>query len=263
MTAVTLPDVVRFPPGPFTMGSDDGNDNERPARRVTLDPFWIGACPVTHLEYDRFIRATGHAVPDIHYLPAVVGGDRTQEFRHLCGPYCWRGGAPPEKLGDHPVVLVTYDDASEYCRWLAGQTGRPVRLPTEAEWERAARAGREGERYPWGSSPEVTHANYLGPGRTKPASGTSPIRSLPPNDAGLYDMAGNVWEWVSDWYRADCYAHGVARNPTGPATGTLRVVRGGSWTNSDPWMLRCAHRLPVPPDTFSYSIGFRIAISDQ
>ncbi len=260
--AVTLPEIVRIPPGPFSMGCDDGDENQRPKRRVTLDGFWIGACPVTHLEYERFVQATDHRAPDVHYLPAVVPGDRAHEFRHLCRPYCWSGGTPPEKMGAHPVVLVTYDDASGYCRWLAGETGRPVRLPTEAEWEKAARGGREGARYPWGDGLEATRANYLAPGRTKPTAGTSPVRSMPPNDVGLYDMAGNVWQWVSDWYRADCYGFGVTRNPTGPPTGTLRVLRGGSWTNHDPAQLGCAHRLPVPPDTFSYSVGFRIAVSE-
>jgi sulfatase modifying factor 1 len=262
VSAATLPDVVRIPPGPFTMGSEDGYENERPARRVTLDGFWIGATPVTNLEYGQFVGATGHAVPDIHYLPAVVETGRAQEFRRMCGPYCWRGGQPPELRTAHPVVLVTLDDASTYCRWLAAQTGRLVRLPTEAEWEKAARGGREGARYPWGDDLDCSRANFLANPRAKETSGTSPVRSMPPNDAGVFDAIGNVWEWVSDWYRADCYGVGVARNPVGPPTGTLRVVRGGSWTNADPMQLRCAHRLPVPPDTFSYSIGFRIAVSD-
>jgi sulfatase modifying factor 1 len=263
VTEVTLPDLVRIPAGPFTMGSDDGNENERPTRRVTLDAFWIGASPVTHLDYTHFLRATGRPAPDVRDLPAIVPGDRGQEFKQLCAPYSWRGAQPPEKKEDHPVVLVTYDDARSYCRWLGAQTGRPVRLPTEAEFEKVARGGREGARYPWGDVLEPTRANFLAPGRTRATSGTSPVRSLPPNDAGVYDIVGNVWEWVSDWYRADCHALGGVRNPTGPPTGTLRVVRGGGWTNNHPMHLQCSHRLPVPQDTYSYSIGFRIAVSDQ
>jgi sulfatase modifying factor 1 len=138
------------------------------------------------------------------------------------------------------------------------QDSRPKRNGNELRG-----GGLEGGRYPWGDGIDATKANYLAPGRSRSTSGTARSDRYPPNALGVFDCAGNVWEWVSDWYRADCYQTEGNHNPRGPAAGTLRVVRGGAWTNDDPDYLRCARRLPVPPDTYSYSIGFRIACADD
>ena len=123
--------------------------------------------------------------------------------------------------GDHPVTLVRYDDAAAYCRWLSARTGKPFRLPTEAEWEKAARGGTESKRYPWGDRLDKNMANFLIDPPPKATNGTTPCRSYPANGYGLFDMAGNVWEWVSDWYDARYYATGPARNPTGPSARPL------------------------------------------
>ncbi len=155
-------------------------------------------------------------------------------------------------------MLVRYDDALAYCRWLSDATARPVRLPTEAEWEKAARAGTEGLRYPWGNAIDASRGNYLIDPATRPQRGTRPTGTYPPNGYGLYDVCGNVWEWIADWYSADYYGLGERRDPRGPQTGNLRVVRGGSWVNDRITMLRCAYRHKVPPDTYAYSVGFRI-----
>jgi formylglycine-generating enzyme required for sulfatase activity len=155
-------------------------------------------------------------------------------------------------------VLVRYDDAVAYCEWLADTIERRVRLPTEAEWEKAARGGIEGRRYPWGDAIDATHGNFLNDPASKPTKGTRPTGTYAPNGYGLYDMAGNVWEWVSDWYDPDYYGLGESRDPRGPGVGQMRIVRGGSWVNDELSMLRCAYRHKVPPDTYAYSIGFRI-----
>jgi formylglycine-generating enzyme required for sulfatase activity len=135
--------------------------------------------------------------------------------------------------------LIRYDDAMAYCGWLSGEIGRAVRLPTEAEWEKASRAGAEALKYPWGNEIDSSRANYLTDPATKPERGTRPTGTYPPNAYGLYDMCGNVWEWASDWYSAEYYGVGEMRDPRGPASG----LRGGSrrsWVNQMS-MLRNAH----------------------
>jgi formylglycine-generating enzyme len=148
-----------------------------------------------------------------------------------------------------------------YCRWLSGELQRDVRLPTEAEWEKAARGGVDGQRYPWGNDIDPTRGNFLTDPSVKRQRGTRPTGTYPPNAYGLYDMCGNVWEWVSDWYAADYYGSGQVRDPGGPGFGDMRIVRGGAWVNDDVSLLRCSHRHKVPPDTYAYSVGFRITCS--
>ena len=159
---------------------------------------------------------------------------------------------------DHPVTLVRWDDAFAYCAWLSNETGRLVRLPTEAEWEKAARGGLEGKRYPWGDRLDRNMANFLTDPSQKNSQGTTQCRTYPPNGYGLFDMAGNVWEWISDWYDPHYYDISPLTSPAGPREGNLRLLRGGSWLVADVRMLACSHRHKVPPDTYSYGIGFRI-----
>ena len=159
-------------------------------------------------------------------------------------------------------MLVTSDDAAAYCAWLSDTLSRTVRLPTEAEWEKAARGGVANQRYPWGNEIDPTSCVYLSDPEAKRERGTRPTGTYAPNGYGLYDMAGNVWEWVSDWYDPDYYSLSDLKDPRGPQSGALRIVRGGSWVNHDVEMLRCAYRHKVPPDTYAYSIGFRIVCTD-
>jgi len=251
-------DLARIPAGEFLMGAADADDDERPIHRVYVSEFFIGRFPVTNDEYARFVRATGHPAPAIRDLPLIAGGGRDQIFRELSAPYVWDGTTPPVGRGSHPVVLVHYEDAQSYCEWTSGVQRRLVRLPTEAEWEKAARGGIEGRRYPWGNEIDSSNGNYLTDPSVKRLRSTRATGTYEPNNFGLYDMAGNVWEWVSDWYGADYYGQGDARDPHGPPSGSMRIVRGGSWVNDDLSMLRCAYRHKVPPDTYAYSMGFRV-----
>ena len=257
MTSATPPNMARITSGDFLMGSADANDDERPVHRVYVSEFLIGRCPITHDEYARFVRATGHPAPAIRDLPLITSGGRDSTFREMAAPYVWHDGNQPAGHGSHPVVLVRYDDAVEYCRWLSMDLSRAVRLPTEAEWEKAARGGVEGQRYPWGRDVDAPRGNFLIDPSTKRQGGTRPTGMFLPNGYGLYDVCGNVWEWVEDWYGSDYYGQGTERDPRGAECGDMRIVRGGSWVNDDVSMLRCAYRHRVPPDTYAYSVGFR------
>ena len=243
------------------MGSEDAADDERPVRRVYLDEFFIGACPVTIRQYAEFVRDSGHPAPALRQLPMMVSPDREATFRELAGPHVWPDTGPSVDRAAHPVTLVRMDDAAEYCRWLSSRVAKQMRLPTEAEWEKAARGGLEGRLYPWGDEIDQSRANFLPDVSLKRQRGTQPVGSYPANGYGLFDIAGNVWEWVSDWYRADYYESAEYINPKGPGSGTFRVLRGGSWVNDNVSFLRCAHRHRVPQDTYAYSVGFRVAYS--
>ncbi len=261
MTDDCLRRMVRIPAGEFLMGMEDADDDERPVHSVYVDEFSIAPYPVTHAEYHRFVCETGYRPAGIYELPSIVSWHFESEFAQLAARYVWKDGRPPEGLDHHPVTLVQHRDAVEYSRWLAAVTGLPFRLPTEAEWEKAARGGLEQQRYPWGDQADPTRANYLPDISMKPRRGTQPVGTYPCNGYRLFDMAGNVWQWVADWYDADYYSMSEYRNPQGPPTGRMRCVRGGSWVNDDVTLLRCAHRHEVPPDTYAYSIGFRVAHS--
>jgi sulfatase modifying factor 1 len=256
-----LPELVIIPGGEFLMGSADGDADERPPHLVHVDEFMIASRPVTNAEYAAFVQDASYRLPAIHDLPLVVtagGRERESVFRATSQPYTWTNGQPPDGRAQHPVTLVRWDDAVAYCSWLSATTGRTIRLPTEAEWEKAARGGVAGRRYPWGDRIDPELVNFLTDPARKAAHGTSRCGTYPPNDFGLYDMAGNVWEWVQDWYADDYYSHAPSDNPAGPSTGVMRVLRGGSWLSADVRMLTCAYRHKVPPDTYSYAIGFRV-----
>ncbi len=223
------------PEGNFSMGSADSDGmaypDEKPQHTVFLDAFWIDQTEVTNAEYAACVKAKACKQPrrvssNVHDL--------------------YYGNAT---FADYPVIDVTWNDAVAYCQWA----GR--RLPTEAEWEKAAR-GTDGRIYPWGNNPpdgNLLNFNNLIHDVTK--TGSYPSGASP---YGALDMAGNVWEWVADWYGIDYYAHSPERNPAGPADGTLRVLRGGSWTY-DPAGVRAAYRFQKDPTFFSYEIGFRCA----
>jgi formylglycine-generating enzyme required for sulfatase activity len=221
------PELVTIPAGAFTMGSANGQPDERPQRRVHVDTFALGVHPVTNAEYRRFLTATGHR------SPAWLDDARFVAPRQ-------------------PVVAVDWFDAIAYCAWLASTTGLACRLPTEAEREKAARGGVEGQDYPWGDTPELPNVR---PRLDAPAEVGLDVA----NGYGLHNTGDLVHEWCSDWYGADSYRHASANNPQGPASGHRRVSRGGSWRHQVS-VTRCAARSSLPPDRTYADYGFRIAI---
>jgi len=243
--------MALIPAGEFQMGSSgnilhadghrEGYRDEKPVHTVHVDAFYMDKYQVTNAQYRRFVQETGHREPDGNAWVPEKGGFRS-------GFKAWSDES--FKGDNQPVVCVSWEDAMAYAKW-AGK-----RLPTEAEWEKAARGGLEGKKYPWGD--DITHdnANYEekdGKDRWKYAA---PVGSFAPNGYGLYDMAGNVWEWCLDWYNRDYYADSPERNPKGPDSGNWRVLRGGSW-DYHAVGLRCAHRHKFDPETRFSVVGFR------
>ena len=231
--AALLPALVPIHEGSFLMGCDSGQDNERPVHRVWVDDFLVAACQVTNADYTRFLR-------DTRSLPPPFWND--PNFNH------------PEQ----PVAGVSWFEAVRYCEWLSAQTGRRFRLPTEAEWEYAARGGREGALFPWGDAPPDTLPGYADRWQTGP----EPVARAAPNTFGLYNMCDNVHEWCADWYVPGYYAVSPERNPQGPETGDRRASRGGSWRHHIK-MSRCAARSSIPPEFQYADYGFRVACDRQ
>jgi formylglycine-generating enzyme len=228
-SSFTEPELVRIPEGWFFMGSEVGQENERPVHRVWVDAFQLGMKQVTNAEYACFIRANGSKASP-----------------------CWDDGNfhHPEQ----PVVAVSWFEAVGYCDWLTACTGKKYRLPTEAEWERAARGGVEAQLFPWGDSSPESLPDY----ETRWKSGPERVGRFAPNAFGLYDICENVHEWCSDWFQADYYTISTERNPRGPESGTRRASRGGSWRHHIK-VSRCAARSSIPPQFQYADYGFRVA----
>jgi len=223
------PKLALIPAGWFAMGSQTGQDNERPVHRVWVDAFCLAECQLTNAEYACFLQATG-------MQPPLLWDD----------PNFW--------LPQKPVVGVSWFEAVQYCDWLAGTTGRRYRLPTEAQWERAARGGLEGKQFPWGDDPPQSLPKY----HERWILGPEPVAHYTPNTFGIFDICENVHEWCSDWYQPDYYATSADRNPHGPQTGERRASRGGSWRHHVK-VARCAARSSLPPQFRYADYGFRVA----
>lgn len=215
------------------MGSDSGQENERPVHRVWIDSFYLAACQVTNAEYEKFLVANGTAAPP-----------------------CWSD--PLFNHPDQPVVAVSWFDAANYCQWLSAMSGRHYRLPSEAEWERAARGGADNHLFPWGDQKRETQPDY----RNRWHDGPEPVGHDSPNGFGLHDICANVHEWCSDWFDAEYYAESPDRNPRGPEAGTRKASRGGSWRHHIK-VSRCAARSSIPPQFQYADYGFRVACDLQ
>lgn len=305
-----------IPGGTYRMGNAAGNhEDERPEHNVTIDGFWMDETEVTNDQFQKFVEATGYVTiaerkPKREDIEAQVpAGTKIEESMLVAGSICfnpqfdmrtlrkdfanwpyqvwkyepgadWRHPLGPqssiEDRIDHPVIHISWDDAQEYCRWA----GR--RLPTEAEWERAARGGLAGNEYPWGRerNPDGKWMNNIWQG-TFPEKhtvqdgfeGTSPVKSFAPNGYGLYDMSGNVWEWCHDWYRPDYYSISPSRNPTGPQdsfdpnepTIPKRIQRGGSFMCSDDYCTgyRVSARMKGDVLSGTFHCGFRTVLTPK
>ncbi len=268
--------MVRIPGGEFWMGGDDADgrpeDGEGPVRRVRVEPFLIDPACVTNAQFATFVKETGYvteaerigwsfvfrqfagrgvldaSVPGAPWWAGVEGAS----WRSPEGP-----GSSVGHRQNHPVVHVSWHDASAYAAW-AGK-----RLPTEAEWERAARGGLERARYPWGDelAPKGRQRCNIWQGAfpSAPSKGTMPVKSFQPNGYGLYNVSGNVWEWTADWWGVEWEPY--ADNPTGPAEGGSKVIRGGSYMCHDSYCnrYRVAARTANTPDSATGHTGFRCA----
>jgi len=223
--------LVFVPAGPFPMGSEDGSADEQPVHWVYLDDFWLDQTEVTNSRYALCVEEGVCELPT-DPLPLY----------------------DKEKV-DHPVVFVDWEGAQTYCEWA----GR--RLPTEAEWEKAAR-GTDGRTYPWGDQGDCSRANFFDCPEFEATSPVGFYGELGVSPYGAYDMAGNVWEWVSDWYGADYYQESPHRNPSGPRNGIYHVWRGGSW-NCNQTSARSAGRGNFNPDYWRDLIGFRCALDAE
>ncbi|XP_036122794.1 formylglycine-generating enzyme isoform X2 [Molossus molossus] len=251
--------MVLIPAGVFTMGTDDPQikqDGEAPARRVTVDAFYMDAYEVSNADFEQFVNATSYltevaAAP--WWLP-VKGAN----WRHPEGP----DSTVLHRL-DHPVLHVSWNDAVAYCAW-AGK-----RLPTEAEWEYSCRGGLHDRLFPWGNKlqPRGQHYANVWQGEFPVTDtgedgyrGTAPVDAFPPNGYGLYNIVGNAWEWTSDWWTVRHSAQ-EALNPKGPPSGKDRVKKGGSYMchKSYCYRYRCAARSQNTPDSSASNLGFRCA----
>ena len=276
--------MAKLPDGDFLMGSEDRlaypNDGESPVRRVRVSSFRIDAFAVTNAAFSRFVEDSGYVteaerlgwslvfaglVPDslqpgrgvgrAPWWRQVVGAD----WRHPEGP-----GSHLETRDNHPVVHVTWNDAHAYA------TASGKRLPTEAEWEYAARGGLESEPFPWGSElePGGVHRMNVWQGRFPRVNtvedgyyGTCPVDSFPPNAYGLHNMTGNTWEWCADWFSRGYHMRDRHTNPRGPHAGTHKALRGGSYLSHASYCrrYRVSARSGLTPDSASGDVGFRCA----
>ncbi len=288
-SAEVLDRMVALPGGTFLMGTDyaDGfpADGEGPVRAVTLRPFSIDRTPVTNTLFRSFVDATGYRTEAERFgwsfvFWSHIPAEHFQKLVHdtvAAAPWwCKVPGAswyspegPGSTIGrreNHPVVHVSWNDAQAYARW----TGQ--RLPTEAEWEYAARGGLEQKLYPWGDKlrPQGKHRCNIWQGEFPKVdtaddgyAGTSPVGAYPPNGFGLDSITGNTWEWCADWFDADFHRNAPPSNPTGPPTGAARVMKGGSFLCHKSYCnrYRVAARTSNTPDSSTSNIGFRCAFS--
>ncbi len=274
---------MTVPAGSFLMGTDDPRgypaDGEGPVHEVELDAYRIGAHTVTNDEFSAFVAATGHrSTAEQLGTSFVFGGLLPDDFPSTRGVVAapwwrevegadWRHPEGPHSSlvgrGDHPVVHVSWFDAVAFGRWSGN------RLPSEAEWERAARGSRVSAHFPWGDEREPGGEHRMNvfqgqfPSQDTGADGwvgTCPVGSYPPNDFGLHETTGNVWEWCADWFDPTYYRRSPRRAPAGPATGEARVMRGGSYLCHDSycWRYRVDARSANTPDSTAGNIGFRV-----
>lgn len=279
--------MVLLDGGHFLMGTEDGvgfvSDGEGPVRQVDVGPLYVDECSTTNQQFEEFVRATNYKTEAERFgwsfvfhmfVPSKVRPTVTQAVAEapwwwqVTGAYWRRPEGPGTNLKsrwDHPVVHVSWNDALAYCQW-AGK-----RLLTEAEWEFAARGGLEQKRYVWGDelNPGGNHMCNIWQGDFPDDNsaddgykGTAPSKTYPGNGFGLYDVAGNVWEWTADWFDPAFHVEGSRDNPQGPPSGISKTIRGGSYLCHDSYCnrYRVAARSSNTPDSSTGNMGFRCAV---
>lgn len=276
--------MLKLPGGSFLMGTDTDegfpDDGEGPVREVQVDSFWIDATAVTNADFAEFVRATGYKTDAERYNWSFVFENflpkklQKQDLPYSSDTPWWKGveraywkkpEGPQSSISnrmDHPAVHISWNDARAYCKW-AGK-----RLPTEAEWEYAARGGLEQKKFPWGDelTPGGEHRCNVWQGTFPDKNtaedgydGTAPARSFKPNNFGLYNISGNIWEWTGDWFSASYPLLRISDNPTGPGRGDAKVIRGGSYLCHKSYCnrYRVAARSGNTPDSSTGNMGFR------
>jgi len=235
-----------IPAGKFLMGAEGWGEFESPIHEVFVDDFFIDETSVTNLDFAEFVSQTGHKTTA--EIIGFASGYKNGEMKEING-LSWKTYYTEERK-NHPVVLVSWNDANEFAKW-AGK-----RLPSEAEWEKAARGTLAKKLYPWGNSkPDNTLCNFGK--KTIDFPSTSEMKNFPPNAYGLYDMAGNVWNWCNDWFSTNYYSQNENENPQGGKTGLTKIRRGASFNIIQTFRLRCANRGAYDPNKFAINIGFR------
>jgi formylglycine-generating enzyme required for sulfatase activity len=247
--------MLRIPSGGFDMGSGSGSGNQKPVHEVTLSQFWMDKTEVTNAMFQLFVQTTGYKTDAEKKGCSNILKKSDWEcvkgtaWNHPFGP-----GSSISTSAGYPVIHVSWNDATAYCNWR----GYGSRLPTEAEWEKAAR-GTDGRLYPWGDkNPTVELLNFNNDLGIPVRVGSYPKGASP---YGLLDMAGNVSEWVADWYSTTYYAVSPNLNPPGPDFGQSRVTRGGSW-NFNEFNIRTTYRREYLPASSNDLVGFRCARSE-
>ncbi len=229
---LTYPEMVLVEGGSFTMGDEwgVGEPDELPTHEVTLKGFKISKTEVTVKQYRQFCRETGKSMP-------------------TAPSWGWQD--------NHPIVNVNWDDAISYCDWLSDKLGSLCALPTEAEWEYAARGGKNGKGFKFSGGQGLSGVGWFSDNSNKQ---TQPVATKKANELGIYDMSGNVWEWCRDWHEGDYYQSSPNSNPKGPSSGSYRVLRGGSW-DLESSRCRVANRGDGAPDYRHTRNGFRVVLS--
>jgi formylglycine-generating enzyme len=228
-----MPEMVLVEGGTFMMGnsSKTADDEEKPMHKVTVSSFYIAKHEVTVAQYKAFCTATKRQMPK----PPTWG---------------WND--------KHPIVNVSWDDAAAYCDWLSKKTSKKYRLPTEAEWEFAAKGGKKSKKTPYAGSAKIEDVAWYD---KNSKNQTQPVGTKIANELGLYDMTGNVWEWCSDWYQMEYYSKSPEANPQGASKGTQRVQRSGSWINEVAYN-KITGRISNAPSEKDKFFGFRVAMSE-
>lgn len=224
-----IPEMIYVQGGSFEMGSDQGERDEKPVHKVEVGDFWIARTETTVAQWKLFCMRTGRSMPNAP----------------------WFGFKD-----DHPMVNISWDDAVAYCYWLSETVNKKFRLPSEAEWEYAARGGGKGNARLYSGNNVPDSVAWYG----HHSDGTMKVATKPPNTLGLYDMSGNVWEWCADWYDEGYYDTTARLNPSGPSQGRFKTLRGGAW-DIGARNTRNAYRNPLSPTSRNHNKGFRVAYS--
>ncbi len=236
--AQVIPEMVFVKGGSFLMGSNDGDSDEKPIHSVRVSDFYIGKYEITVAQYRQFCKETKRSLP-------IYPNEEWYEEHYNTKKWTWKNR--------HPISSISWNDANSYCKWLSAKLGKKYRLPTEAEWEYAAKGGSKSKGFKYSGSNTITRVAWFDD--TTFERGTRPIGTLMPNELGIYDMSGNVWEWCYDRYGK--YSSTSSVNPKGSTKGAFRCIRGGSWYYIDD-MSRVTARDGPYPHVSNYNYGFRV-----